>query len=71
MSYDNLSSISENVLKFYQQLTGEEQVIVRHRICLRINMAKPVYPPTTSLRGYNKNCLSAMFVNGSKRNEQS
>ena len=25
MSYDNLSSISQNVLKFYQQLTGEER----------------------------------------------
>ena len=24
MSYDNLSSVSENVLKFYQQLTSEE-----------------------------------------------
>jgi hypothetical protein len=24
MSYDNLSSVSLNVLKFYQQLTGEE-----------------------------------------------
>jgi len=25
MSYDNLSSVSPNVLKFYQQLTGEER----------------------------------------------
>ena len=25
MSYDNLSSGSQNVLKFYQQLTGEER----------------------------------------------
>ena len=24
-SYDNLSSVSQNVLKFYQQLTGEER----------------------------------------------
>ena len=24
MSYNNLSSVSQNVLKFYQQLTGEE-----------------------------------------------
>ena len=24
MSYDNLSSVSQNVLKLYQQLTGEE-----------------------------------------------
>jgi len=24
MSYDNLSSVSQNVLKFYQQLNGEE-----------------------------------------------
>ena len=24
MSYDNLSSVSQNVFKFYQQLTGEE-----------------------------------------------
>jgi hypothetical protein len=23
MSYDNLSSVSQNVMKFYQQLTGE------------------------------------------------
>ena len=27
MSYDNLSSVSENVLKFYQQLTGEERMV--------------------------------------------
>ena len=27
MSYDNMSSVSENVLKFYQQLTGEERRI--------------------------------------------
>jgi hypothetical protein len=27
MSYDNLSSVSQNVLKFYQQLTGEEKMI--------------------------------------------
>ena len=27
MSYDNLSSVSQNVLKFYQQLTGEERRI--------------------------------------------
>jgi hypothetical protein len=27
MSYDNLSSASQNVLKFYQQLTGEERRI--------------------------------------------
>ena len=25
MSYDNLSSVSQNVSKFYQQLTGEER----------------------------------------------
>jgi hypothetical protein len=25
MSYNNLSSVSQNVLKFYQQLTGEER----------------------------------------------
>ena len=28
MSYNNLSSVSQNVLKFYQQLTGEERRIV-------------------------------------------
>ena len=27
MSYDNLSSVSQNVLKFYQQLTGVERRI--------------------------------------------
>ena len=27
MSYDTLSSVSQNVLKFYQQLTGEERRI--------------------------------------------
>jgi hypothetical protein len=27
MSYDNLGSVSQNVLKFYQQLTGEERRI--------------------------------------------
>jgi hypothetical protein len=25
MSYDSFSSVSQNVLKFYQQLTGEER----------------------------------------------
>jgi hypothetical protein len=25
MSYDNLSSVSQSVLKFYQQITGEER----------------------------------------------
>ena len=27
MSYDNLSSVSQNLLKFYQQLTGKERRI--------------------------------------------
>jgi hypothetical protein len=27
MSYDNLNSVSQNVLKFYKQLTGEERRI--------------------------------------------
>jgi hypothetical protein len=27
MSYGNLSSVSQNVFKFYQQLTGEERMI--------------------------------------------
>jgi hypothetical protein len=27
MSYDNLSSVSQNVLKFYQKLTGKERRI--------------------------------------------
>ena len=27
LSYDNLSSVSQNVLKFYQQLTGEDRRI--------------------------------------------
>ena len=27
MSYDNLSSVSQNVLKFYQRLTSEERKI--------------------------------------------
>jgi hypothetical protein len=27
MSYDNLTNVSQNVLKFYQQLTGEERRI--------------------------------------------
>ena len=27
MSYDNLNSVSQNVLKFYQLLTGEERRI--------------------------------------------
>ena len=27
MSYDNLSSVSQNVLKFYQQLNGEERTL--------------------------------------------
>jgi hypothetical protein len=28
MSYDNLSSVSQNVLKFYQQLSGEERRVL-------------------------------------------
>jgi hypothetical protein len=40
MSYDNLSSVSQNLLKFYQLFIGEErripekatQVIIRHRV---------------------------------------
>jgi hypothetical protein len=28
MSYDNLSTVSQNVLKFYQRLTGEERRIL-------------------------------------------
>jgi hypothetical protein len=28
MSYDNFSSVSQNVLKFYQQLTSEERRIL-------------------------------------------
>jgi hypothetical protein len=28
MSYDNLSSVSQNVLKFYQQLTSEERRVL-------------------------------------------
>jgi hypothetical protein len=28
MSYDNLSSVSQNILKFYQQLTDEERRIL-------------------------------------------
>jgi hypothetical protein len=27
MSYDNLSNVSQNILKFYQQLTGEERIV--------------------------------------------
>jgi hypothetical protein len=27
MSYDNLSSVSQNVLKFDKQLTGEESMV--------------------------------------------
>jgi hypothetical protein len=38
MSYDNLSSVSQNVLKFYQQLTGEERripfILVIQGFCL-------------------------------------
>jgi hypothetical protein len=30
MSYDNLSSVPQNVLKFHQQLTGEENKISKH-----------------------------------------
>jgi hypothetical protein len=36
MSYDNLSSVSENVLKFYQQLTGEERRPISITKTLRI-----------------------------------
>ena len=28
MSYDNLSSVSQNVFNFYQQLTGEERRVL-------------------------------------------
>ena len=41
MSYDNLSSVSQDVLKFYQQLTGEERRILvifadLHFCCSRV-----------------------------------
>ena len=32
MSYDNLSCVSQNVLKFYQQLTDEERRIVSQNV---------------------------------------
>jgi hypothetical protein len=35
MSYDNLSSVSENLLKFYQLFTGEER-----RLPFIVNMVK-------------------------------
>jgi hypothetical protein len=58
MSYDNLSSVSLNVLKFYQQLTGEEllikfqniirntiQVIIRHRVKIIFSViSSPITP---------------------------
>jgi hypothetical protein len=34
MSYDNLGSVSQNVLKFYQQLTGEERRILSYLMIL-------------------------------------
>jgi hypothetical protein len=47
MSYDNLSSVSQNVLKFYQQLTGEEtritaiKVLFLHfNLCLSVMLDK-------------------------------
>jgi hypothetical protein len=42
MSYDNLSSVSQNVLKFYQQLIGEEMRIlfIRHIKSNNSGMAK-------------------------------
>ena len=43
--------MSKLLLKFQNILRNATQVIVRHRICLQTDMVKPVYPPTTSLRG--------------------
>jgi hypothetical protein len=45
MSYDNLSSVSQNVLKYYQQLTGEERRIPHDEIVilLDIRAGKKVY----------------------------
>jgi hypothetical protein len=45
MSYDNLSSVSQNVLKFYQQLTGEKRRIPFifddfHFCCSRVDMTE-------------------------------
>ena len=43
------------LLQISDKIRNTTQVIVRHRICLqtdgRTDMVKPVYPPTTSLRG--------------------
>ena len=60
MSYDNLSSVSQNVLKFYQQLTGEERripfIFDRFHFChsrvIKLDMTEsmvfyPIYRTTT------------------------
>jgi hypothetical protein len=80
MSYDNFSSVSQNVLKFYRQLTGEEtQVIVRHRIILQTdgqtdggrawwNQHTP--PPYNFIAGgiKTKHCLSSSSSKFQKKN---
>ena len=52
MSYDNLSSVSQNVLKFYQQLTGEEKripfIFDDFHFCRKIGFL--CYPSNTSLK---------------------
>jgi hypothetical protein len=72
MSYDNLSSVSQNVLKFYLQLTGEER-----RIPVKNERDPPLFTADKILK-HSKPCnqkqeldVVAMFVNESGRNEHS
>jgi hypothetical protein len=54
MSYDNLSSVSQNVLKFYQQLTGEnigfvymllQKTCINDRYNLTLKLLAPISMP--------------------------
>jgi len=44
MSYDNLSSVSQNVLKFYQQLTGEQKASNHHSLYSLFPIIKIMLP---------------------------
>jgi hypothetical protein len=48
MSYDNLSCVSWNLLKFYQQLTGEDQPISITKTLLTVPTKNERDPPLFS-----------------------
>jgi hypothetical protein len=59
MSYDNLSSVSQNVLKFYQQLTSEERripfIFDDFHVCRSRGIELDSIPPYNFVAGGIKN----------------